>query len=769
MTAIFATRLGQLASTQFGVNEIASLIVIGKDVGSIFTRKSDADMFEPLEVRFGIFVRSIPKYLETINFDRSGTILAGKLRPFHADNLLEDVKLDSLEGIATFLVLILRHIQGPSDLVDSLEKLIRGTYWLVGCTDSNKNDGGTLPYSLRLILRSFSTAVADADADSPQLNSFRQSMASLVLVIGDAEFSRSHTESSEREQERFLQRLLGDHRNAHREKDCSDFDTLSAGAAIIALAAEANGANIVLSCQTRDGEKVITKFSDRNVNPQHRFTFKLWLIKPPPGVAESIRSFHSTENTPPACTTYSPLPLIGGNLEISRFVARQIDCQHTAEETLALWQTALENGRRVTWNAVIMLEKKRKCLRFVVPESALGELSQMPADLIDLANGFYKIPWGDRRHQLARKAASILHDVLSYRSYDGYSEERFDRTANFIITAYFIGCLGALSSNNQDRLSSYAWTWPKESIMSEPETMVHIGIELSNLLIDVARTWGGLHPTFQPGTHQDTEIMGLACPQTTILANILNNPFDVAHHGIQGGIYTLHAGSIPLIPRDRLSGLILAGNGPQRRPPCDVPATLPSNMERKSVPEVIYTLEPGTALNGVLSAIICGWHNGRALLELNPFTVLSGLIGERNLQGPYPPLSNELRCLSPSEILTYVDGFKARDGVLVTYLGSRADLQVAAAGSHWGSRTIMVVDERDQHDVRLMVKDPESITKMMGGRSARKITKTDSWDGFVGFKHHATATESQEARSLLLIYCSDDVFQEEASITEVTV
>jgi hypothetical protein len=58
MTLVFSG-LGHVLSSQFGVNEVASAIAVGKVVGTLFTRQSDAAVFKPLAEQYGIRLRKI--------------------------------------------------------------------------------------------------------------------------------------------------------------------------------------------------------------------------------------------------------------------------------------------------------------------------------------------------------------------------------------------------------------------------------------------------------------------------------------------------------------------------------------------------------------------------------------------------------------------------------------------------------------------------------------------------------------------------------------
>lgn len=130
MTLVFASKLGQLVQTQFGVQEFAACVVVGKAVGSMITLKPDAAVFEPLANEYSLSVRTIPKYLETVSFARSGTMYGANQREIGAANVLEDVNINCVEGVATFLILVLRHVRTVTDLVDQIENLLKGQLWV---------------------------------------------------------------------------------------------------------------------------------------------------------------------------------------------------------------------------------------------------------------------------------------------------------------------------------------------------------------------------------------------------------------------------------------------------------------------------------------------------------------------------------------------------------------------------------------------------------------------------------------------------------------
>jgi hypothetical protein len=707
MTLVLST-LGNLIQTQFGVNELASAVVVGKAVGSLITRKSDASVFLPLEREYGLFVRDIPKYLQSVNFNRSGTILGDKQRKIHVENTLEGVELDSVEGIATFIVLILRYVEAPADIVEYLEDLLKGKFRLVGRARSDEASNDSLPYSLRQILRAFVSAVIDADADSSQTNRLRQLMAQLVSTVGNGKFLQSVTVPSLHEQERFLFHLLAPH--SSDKQDSYPFHTLSAGAAMIALAAAANGANIRVLCMTHDKGTVVLFESDGTSRSfGKRLEVTLWLVQPTPDVAEKLRAISHRDNFEPRTTFNGMLPILGGVAEVSSIVSRQIECECSREEILEFWMNSLSAGGSCTWNSRVEIRESGPTLVCFLAEQSLLTECDSPPSLVRLTNRHFKAPRDDILHKLAGKAASILHATLQYSVYEGVGTHRLELALDFIIIAFFVGCIGRLASNTSERLRAYAWTADFRQFRGFAEAAVKQGLTINRIVLVAARIWGGLTPSFSPEVENGQTLMGIACPQTTILLNILSRPEEIALYGFDNGLFTLNQGSIPLIPRDQYSGLIFAGTRRFRKPVQSLDASCQIPAEKPVEQGLIFTLEPATGENGVLAVLLCAWQHGNVVLEFNPYHTLCGLVGRRSISkqnAPSPvstkPKSNlfNLSHMGDRELLSLSDGFTVRNGIMLIRAGSRVDLQIAAAGNHAGPHTLMITTEDDAAYIR---------------------------------------------------------------------
>ena len=73
MTLVLGVANG-LQQLQFGFNELASALVIGKIVGTAFTRQTDAEVFTILEYKYEVRLKAIPDWMRNFQFSRTGVI-----------------------------------------------------------------------------------------------------------------------------------------------------------------------------------------------------------------------------------------------------------------------------------------------------------------------------------------------------------------------------------------------------------------------------------------------------------------------------------------------------------------------------------------------------------------------------------------------------------------------------------------------------------------------------------------------------------------------
>ncbi|KAL9120008.1 MAG: hypothetical protein Q9187_003438 [Circinaria calcarea] len=139
------------------------------------------------------------------------------------------------------------------------------------------------------------------------------------------------------------------------------------------------------------------------------------------------------------------------------------------------------------------------------------------------------------------------------------------------------------------------------------------------------RIWGGSNATHPNHAEVDEKVMGIVCPQLAVLLNVLNDPKSVCEFGLSKGLMSSYEGSRPMLPRDPISGFVLAGNARcslERRFIRDHLRMTPNEVEPDHLP-----LTLGAHLQeDTLYALIRGWNNGELVLQLQPSIVLYNLL-----------------------------------------------------------------------------------------------------------------------------------------------
>ena len=746
--------LGKVIQTQFGITEIASAIAVGKVVGTIFTRQQDAAVFKPLSLKYGIHFTRLPPYLENVTLDRSGNLLGERQRVIRCDSKMPGIEVNSVDGIATFLVLIIRYVETPHDIVQYIEHLLKGDYYILngGLLEQpdTESETSTLPYSLRLgCLLPFVNAVLDGDADSQQHYLCLQWMSELVQIVGSSNFLARSTTYARSDHQKLLRQLLGQ-KTFVVKKPKHYFHTLSAGSAMIALAAAANGANVKVQCMTKE-RTVVLPSQPRVKTTQEPFTVILWLMDVPDELKADIGGLGMTysllKNDPKART----LTLHGGAAEISRVIARQLQCSVTSEEAHTLWERGVAAGEAVSWE-ILINEILRGVLRFQVKETSLR--TELPSQIGPLADQRYQTRRDDPRRQLSRKVAAIFHDVYQYNDYTVIDKVQFGRALDLITIAFGVGCSKSLISNPSSRLSFFSWCpfeRPRGNEVDEltgleahlkfAENLVIPGISVENLLWHAACVWGGSDVAHHGHVTVHDKVVGIVCPQLTILLDVLIDPKRVATHGFSRGLMSIHEGSNPILPRDQATGYVLAGLSEAK----DKRRVIPSQRDLDEIQEVehqlIFTTEPYQA-DGYLSVVLCGWAAGEVDFQLNPKKVLHNLLSRSSghdtvdmkgfggtdsisrsvmatssadrarLNGKHKPLStaewfNRLIHLKRKE-LSLLGNFFFDSCIGYMMLSGRPDWQVAAAGCIDVGNAILVTKEEHLENLQELIDLDES-------------------------------------------------------------
>jgi hypothetical protein len=721
MTLILSVA-GQLLQAQLGVNELASAFTVGSYVGSIFTRSSDARIYAPLAAGYGLFVRPVPEHLESVMFDRDGTVFGENQRKLHVDHTLDDVGIDTIEGIATFLILILRYVETQQEILEYIKDLLRGKFQLVNGGRLAKADleeaPASLPFSMKP-LYSHVRAVLDADAKSNQNQKCLRWMAELSGIVGSANNLQKASKYSHADYGRFLKALLGGHLDGNGSRSSKQhFHTFSMGTAMICLAALANGANVRLNVVNESGDFPIPHYGPPFTRGEP-FRVTLWLTDPPPNISPAIRL------DPPLTRTWreaneNTLPIHGGNSELAVVIASQMGMGPNIprDEILELWERAIAAGKSATWESCprttyIKAFNIRLSTRFLqtLQEPILEPLSKI----------FYNGPRSDRMHLLARRVAEIYHGYYQCSDYARMDPRRLEDalvTMKFISGAFAIGCIRSLVSNHPDQLASFCWTLylyggelDTEKFGSLAAAMTTGGFSFGELLILVGKIWGGLMvsmhiaPEFSGVTQSrgNVPIVGVVCPHGTVLLDIINDPKKIARRGLDGGLISLYEGSVPLLPQDP-QGIIWASKvSSSDRAVNQNARTHITTISRMDEGDFLFTAEPLVEHDGKLCLVLCAWKFGDVIFQLNPADVLFNLVRCRSIEAATAhPTRDQFKSTSGFKWIPRDSLYLSLklmefigDGIGVLETDDRLDLQVIAAGHFDGGNAMMLTEEGD--------------------------------------------------------------------------
>ena len=115
-----------LSTIQFGVNEIASSLVVSKFIGSVLSHSQDAQVFDALERHFGVRVHDMPSWLQDVKLQRHTSPFGQNTRRVDGPRVMEDFRTNQLRGLATFVMLCVRYTGPKRSIVGLLKTLIRG-------------------------------------------------------------------------------------------------------------------------------------------------------------------------------------------------------------------------------------------------------------------------------------------------------------------------------------------------------------------------------------------------------------------------------------------------------------------------------------------------------------------------------------------------------------------------------------------------------------------------------------------------------------------
>ncbi|KAI0470518.1 hypothetical protein GGR56DRAFT_660665 [Xylariaceae sp. FL0804] len=651
-----------VGGVQFGVNEVSSMILIGKSCGSVANRQEYSGMFDQLQEGLGIHIKRLPVWLEGIKFQRSTTIYGQEMRVITLPAIMEDVDKRKLSGISTFVVLCCRFSENRSVTMKALNLLLCGGLGAV--VDVDGNTRADLPYTFKPHMKKFVESCLDADVDSNVANQARKWMSELNC-FGKLGW-RSEEFAIERQQASFgiISEILGgtstesqlaelsvtpQRRPREKEPWARIHNTLHLSSAYIALSAAAQGADVVVECiNSKDPkESKFFPFEPKGEQMSSTFLVRLWLVQPPEHVCGILRfssnkqttTWQDGEQEPADDMGNNDVVIFGGARELALWVAGTIHftCERTEHVTklhalMELWESSAEFARTIRWG----VKKQYTChdpLRFVL-EKNIKEPSRSAAPL-QLSKA---LRVRDKRlAPISTEVANVVHAFYNLTDYSIYLD---DEESEFVNAMYFV-LIGAAveklrnmmhapdTSLDQYAMSLTTLEAHKGDLRELIPLEVSEGISSQNLLFAAATLWGGASLESQGHSRADDGVLGVVAPNCTVILDFIRQPLLFVKDGIDRKLMSLWRGAVPMLPRDPQTNFVKAfvrglGKTTQidaRYQPSD---NKRAGKKRGMSGNLIFTFEPYLEIPTL--GVFCCYYSGHLTCEICPTQVFGNIL-----------------------------------------------------------------------------------------------------------------------------------------------
>ena len=491
------------------------------------------------------------------------------------------------------------------------------------------------------------------------------------------------------------------------------FDTMYIGAATIALAASANGADVRLECLSRESKRDLPRPSSC------QFLARLWLYQPPPHVTSLLRSSVDTEHEDVRDPRYARVDkgtsessiIFGGEMEIALNIAQGIGYEQkarSADRLMRLWGAGLQEGLALRW-ATKPFETDQGDQQ--TTRSVFFRISDTRAPLpvkSQVAQLALRIKDRDKRLEpIARRIAQIIDDEYLYADYNECHDEQDIRKATqFIIQAITIGSIHTLVDKTEGSHPRYALNldavFPgdhrqhhsgyggndKGELVDFLSGAMNEGCHHKQIIWAAALLWGGASFESQGNSSVTDRVLGVVAPQCTVVLELIREPLRFAQQGSQGSLLSIHRGSVPVLPRDPNTGYVHGSHLARRIQSvgldCKAKTTCPP---RKSPNELIITFEPDI-LNTSMASQFCGWYGGELVFELDPIEVMNNILMRRDHRGESTSLDEQNVEDQPFETVRYLDSMElmklgqyySENGIVVFETYSDPAWLIAGAG-----------------------------------------------------------------------------------------
>ena len=479
--------------------------------------------------------------------------------------LLADVDIETVQGRATFIALASRYVDLVADvaqnIIDLLEDKLDMTEEKVA-PRSSQGKRPELPYSVKDHVIRMVRSVWDCDRDSDQNTRCMFGLRQLFSCFGRALSQPSSTERSRADHRRLLSRLLGSYDLSKR------FETLDAGSAMMAIAANPQGVRIKVECVLEERLPSANKCGATtrtlcDCEGSEAFIVYLWRTRPPQDIARELNmSYQGLQGDKSKSARTRGMAIVGGAVEIFQMVPLQLQAKIAPEDSLSLWQRGIEVGEQATRN----LEHSKAALDG--PHPLFIHLS--PAFLsatVDEAVATHARDHIsgrrlDKRAPLARKAAMIIHEIYAQKEYN--DTDQFRAKMNLVLVAIIVGCIKSQVRNRQDgdELEISAWIFDfqeKENSsslrISNPLDLCEkfvVATSIDMLLESAACIWGGSTFEYHGNRYLPLDVIRVKYPFITLVFDIIGDIEYIASHGLSSPCIQVPYRSCLKIPRAAL-------------------------------------------------------------------------------------------------------------------------------------------------------------------------------------------------------------------------
>ena len=716
---------GALQQIQLGVNELAASLFVGKYVGSILTRKQDAKLFQVLEGEFGVKVKEVPAWLENVQLDRKFCILGEGLRRIEGKSSMKNVEMNTLEGLATFLVLCSRYSISDKAIVKLLEVFLLGG---LGAIDRGKLQDEALPYTLKPLVAAFIRSTKDADAASKQNAKAQAWMSELLLSVDLPRycFSTKNSQHVFVRLSQFMGDLLGvstvqeefikhtkapqlNNQNYAKDRSRRIHETVSLDVANVALLAAANGADLCVECMTETTQIILPS----HMKPADtKFLVRLWLTQPPANVSQILKMSDPVEKTTYLSSydnmeneSHTALTVFGGATELAAAVSSAFG--YTAEALggsshqciSEMWDKALKKGKSFSW-AVKPMPNLLYPLRFhfLLPDRRLDPHETM------LANAISKMD--SRMAPLSREIASIIDELYRWKSYTNHAfESEWISAVKVINVGLAVGALHTITQPLAPDDAQYALSLQSighNGALSDlcPNALTE-GVSHQELIWAASTLWGGASIASQGNASINDSVQGVVAPHCVIILDVIRNPLQFVRKGMSGKLLTMCRGSVPLLARDPNNGFVLAPDSKYSEPDRQdlvVERVNEADQITEMNTDMVITFEPDVLGYSPFRSHFCCWCLGNLAFEVCPITVFKNILrrGTESTRHDNPvglPRSDVangevlMKTLGWIELLS-LKKYRVKGGVVILNAHDRAGWLISMAGLAAPGKTV---------------------------------------------------------------------------------